>query len=126
VSGNSCRTGKWADNDSWKTLCQRVCDRAALSVEENVARRIKLFEKVKINNVASQNRTPVVVHQNPPCTSKRLLALLSLNIKRIFDAALDECVITGESKSIGKMETAKTEEQESLPRGEPFTYATTA
>jgi RHS repeat-associated protein len=44
-----------------------------------------------------------VVHQNLPCTSKRLLALLLLNINRMFDAALDERVIAGESESIGKM-----------------------
>src|SRR5438128_1777380 len=41
-----------------------------------------------------------VVHQSLPCTSKRLLALLLLNINRIFDAALDERVIAGESELI--------------------------
>jgi hypothetical protein len=47
--------------------------------------------------------TLAVVHQNLPCTSKRLLALLLPNINRKFDAALDERVIAGESESIGKM-----------------------
>jgi len=42
----------------------------------------------------------VVVHQNLPCTSKTLLALLLL--KTECSTALDERVIAGESESLGQ------------------------